>query len=98
VSTGSGGEADLAANGLRPRELDVPKAPRPSGGRRVLKGGELSDSGFEEQDDGRFRPEHLDPDDEFTVTAKAKSCTPKSATFTLVEGATKKLEVLLGRE
>ncbi len=69
-----------------------------AGGRRILKGGEVSDCGFEEQEDGRFRSENLAPDEKFTVTAKAKGYSRSSATLSLPEGATKEIELTLETE
>ena len=55
-----------------------------------------SDCGFEQQEDGRFRSEGLYPDEEFTVTAQAKGYASKtSPAFTLAEGATREIELVL---
>jgi hypothetical protein len=66
------------------------------GGRRVSKGGVTSDCGFEQQEDGRFRSEGLYPDQEVTVTARAKGYAAKtSPAFALAEGSTREVELVL---
>ncbi len=61
----------------------------------ILKKGELSDCSIEEQDDGRFRSEHLLPDEPFTVTAKANGYQPASRSLTLAEGKTEEITLVL---
>ncbi len=93
VATGNGTKlADAAVSA----HYTVKK--KEGGGRRILKGGVLSDCGFETQEDGRFRSEQLFPDEEVTVTAQAKGYAPKSATFTLPEGTTREVELILDKE
>ena len=66
------------------------------GGRRILRGGVRSDCGFEQQEDGRFRSEGLYPDQEVTVTARAKGYIAKtSPAFALAEGTTREIELVL---
>ena len=90
-----------AEGGSRPADATVSVAyasmKSRRGGRVILKGGELSDCVLVEQQDGRFRSEHLLPDEEFTVTAKAKGHEPKSKTLTLTEGTTKEIDLVLDR-
>ncbi len=69
------------------REKDQPQ--------RILAEGVRSDCGFEEQEDGRFRSESVFPDEEVRLTATAEGFAPKSATFTLPEGTTKDVELIL---
>jgi len=53
---------------------------------------------FTEENDGRYRSGSVFPDEEVTVTARAKGFAPKSATLTLPEGSTRSLELVLDRE
>ena len=51
-------------NGTKPADVAVSAdytVKKEGGGRRILKGGVLSDCGFETQEDGRFRSEQLVP-------------------------------------
>ncbi len=67
-------------------------------GRRILKNHVLSDCGFEQQEDGRFRSLGLFPDKAVTVAAQAKGYVSKtSAAFTLAEGETREIELVLSQ-
>jgi beta-lactamase regulating signal transducer with metallopeptidase domain len=90
-------------DGMKPADVvvwaDYTPKKKDQGGRRVLKGGVTSDCRFEQQEDGRFRSDGLYPDQEVTVTARAKGYAERtSPAFSLAEGTTREIELVLEKK
>jgi hypothetical protein len=71
---------------------------KPTGtGAYILPGGIHSDVSFEQQEDGRYRSEQLQPDEEVKVTVTAEGYEKGEEALSLAEGATQELNVTLKR-